>query len=357
MTSQPWLVATDMQGAGGIASVLRVYAESGFVKRRNVRVLASHREGESLMKLCVFVYALATFVLAAVRGRVCLLHVHAASHGSFWRKACFVIIAKLLRIPVLFHLHGGGFRNFYEEETSAVGRLLIRFILRRVDEVIVLVDAWRGFVSRLAPQAQIDVLPNPVCVPGAHEHDFGKPPVVLFLGLINVRKGVFDLIQAMPAVLARHPDSRFVIAGSGELAALREAAEKQGVAESLEIPGWVSGADKENLLSRATVFVLPSYYEAMPMSLLEAMAHGLPCVASQVGGIPDVMADGEEGLLLPPGNPTAWADAMNRLFGNPELAGRLGEAGRKRVIRQFSAEAGLASLDRVYERLCPQRSI
>lgn len=357
MTSQPWLVATDMQGAGGIASVLRVYAESGFLEHRNVRVLASHREGGSLAKLRKFLLALGTFFLAAMRGRVCLLHVHSASHGSFWRKACFIIIAKLWHIPVLFHLHGGGFRKFYEDEIGPVGRRLIRFVLSGVDEVIVLVDAWRGFAAQLAPQAQVNVLPNPVCVPPVRGRDCDKPPVVLFLGLINERKGVFDLIQAMPAVLARHPGSCFVIAGSGELAALRQAAENLDVSASLETPGWVRGVDKERLFQRATVFALPSYFEAMPMSLLEAMAHGLPCIASQVGGIPDVMADGKEGLLLPPGNPAAWADALNRLFENPELAARLGESGRNRVIRQFSAEAGLASLGRVYDRLCAQRAI
>ena len=124
MTSQPWLVATDMRGAGGIAAVLRVYAESGFLQRRNVRVLASHREGGSLAKLREFLWALPTFLLGGLRGRVCLLHVHAASHGSFWRKACFILTAKWLRIPVLFHLHGGGFRKFYEEETGPLGRCL-----------------------------------------------------------------------------------------------------------------------------------------------------------------------------------------------------------------------------------------
>lgn len=356
MTSQPWLVATDMQGAGGIASVLRVYAESGFLAQRNVRVLASHREGGGLAKLGVFLRGLAVFMGAALRRRACLLHVHSASHGSFWRKACFILVAGALRVPVLFHLHGGGFRKFYEEESGALARGVIRFVLRRVSVVAVLVEDWRGFAARLAPQAEVAVLPNPVVVPPDCDREPGRPPVVLFLGLVNERKGTFDLVRAMPAVLSRHSEVRFVIAGSGDLQALRETAKRLGVQESLETPGWIGGADKDALLRRATVFALPSYFEAMPMSLLEAMAHGLPCVASRVGGIPDVLADGREGMLLPPGDPAAWAKAINRLLDRPDAAIGLGKAARARVIRQFSAEAGLASLGHVYDRFCSRRA-
>jgi glycosyltransferase involved in cell wall biosynthesis len=262
----------------------------------------------------------------------------------------------LFRVPVLFHLHGGGFRKFYEEESGTVQQILIRFVLKRASTVIVLVDAWRDLARQLAPQADIVTLPNPVLVPATIHRNAQKPPAVLFLGLITERKGVFDLVRAMPAVLSSHPDCRFVIAGNGKLDALRAEAEKLGVLPSLETPGWITGAEKTALLERASLFVLPSYFEAMPMSLLEAMAHGLPCIASRVGGIPDVMADKVEGLLLPPGKPDAWAEAVKDMLSDSLLAQAMGRAARDRVVGQFSAEAGLARLGILYDRYCQRNT-
>lgn len=355
MTSQPWLVATDIEGSGGIASVLRVYETSGFLSNENVRLLSSHGEAGRMRKLLIFAGALLAFFLACLSGKVCLLHIHSASHGSFWRKACFVLVARLFRRPVLFHLHGGGFRKFYEEESGPAAQAMIRFVMRRIDTVIILVDSWRGFIEKLAPGAEVITLPNPVIVPPAPRQR-PQQPVVLFLGLITGRKGVFDLVQAMPAVLQFHPDCRFVLAGNGELGALRAEAERLGVSGSLETPGWVSGSEKASLFERASVFVLPSYFEAMPMSLLEAMAHGLPCIASNAGGVPGVLTDGVEGLLLPPGIPEAWAEAIRRLLSDDSLARDMGDAARKRVISQFSAEAGLARLGSLYDRHCKRKT-
>lgn len=350
-SSQPWLVATDIRGAGGIASVLRVYRDAGFLARWNVKLLSSHRKGSGLAKIVLFMRAFACFAWAGWRNRVCLLHVHSASHGSFWRKSCFILAAHLMRIPVLFHLHGGGFRAFYESESGPLGRKFIRHVLRRVDGVVVLAEAWRDFAIRLAPNARVDVLPNPVSVPPARPRPRGDP-VVLFLGLVNERKGVFDLVAAMPAVLARHPRCRFVVAGTGEVEALRAAASSLAVSAALETPGWVEGEDKETLLGQASVFVLPSYFEAMPMSLLEAMARGIPCVASRVGGIPDMIEEGVEGVLLPPGDTQALSQGLNRLLDDMEASSRLGDCARDRVVRQFSAEVGLRRLDELYARHC-----
>ena len=141
------------------------------------------------------------------------------------------------------------------------------------------------------------------------------------------------------------------IAGGEDPDSIMELARSLRVEQSLRFPGWVDGSEKDNLLRESDVFVLPSYYEALPVGVLEAMACGVPVVATSVGGIPDVIEDRVNGLLIEPGQPDALARAIVTILTDDALRSRLREAARSEVRKRLSTDSEIKDLETMYRAL------
>jgi glycosyltransferase involved in cell wall biosynthesis len=337
MMARILMIGTSLQTHGGVAAVTSVYRAAGLFEGREIRYLATHCDGGVGKKFIVALIAWLRFASMLIPGAFDLLHVHSASGPSFWRKFMFIAPTLLVAKPVVLHWHGGGFIEFYES-SSKWQQILIGWVFCRCSRVIALSDQWYGILSTMFPSARVVTIPNPVAVPLSAVVLKEASRKVVFLGRINADKGVQDLLHALPTVLASVPGCIVVIAGSGEIDRFRTLAIQLGVAESVQFPGWVDGSAKSALLQAAAVFVLPSHLEAMPMSVLEAMALGLPVVATRVGGIPQAVRDGVDGLLVPPRDATALANALIRLLTDMEFRCALGSSGRQRVQEQFATE-------------------
>ncbi len=174
--------------------------------------------------------------------------------------------------------------------------------------------------------------------------------VIGVVGNLIHYKGHRFFLQACPEVKAKFPDVRFLLIGDGPLRGeLEVMAGELGIKEEVIFLG--SRNDIPALLSIIDLFVLPSLEEGFSNAILEAMAAGKPVVATRVGGIPEAVVHEETGLLVPPKDPKALADAIIRVLSDPELAMRMGKAGRDRVIREFSLDRMVRSLEQVYEEL------
>jgi glycosyltransferase involved in cell wall biosynthesis len=175
----------------------------------------------------------------------------------------------------------------------------------------------------------------------------GRPDyVVLTPARLHPQKGHADLLQAAALI----PDATFVLAGDGPLRSeLESRARELGVASRCVFLGH--RADVPALLAAADLFVLPSHFEGLPVSVLEAMAAGRPVVATAIGGTDEAVSHEESGLLVPPREPAALASAIRRLRADPVLARRLGAAGRQRVEREFSSEATAVQVMRIYDEV------
>jgi glycosyltransferase involved in cell wall biosynthesis len=176
------------------------------------------------------------------------------------------------------------------------------------------------------------------------------------VGRLALQKGQRHLIAAMPLLLERVPRARAIIAGGGDLEDyLRDLASEIGVANRVHVLG--PRKDVPALMHAIDVFVMPSIWEGFGLVLLEAMAAGRPIVASRVATIPEVVADGESGLLVPAGDPLALATALAELAEQPALAVRMGEAGRERLRKQFSVEKMVGDPELLYRELFDERSL
>src|SRR6185436_4751668 len=191
-------------------------------------------------------------------------------------------------------------------ECGAARRRAVRFFLDRAACVIVLSEAMRSWLAGVTRNPRIVCIPNPAQAraPSAAQR---TRDTVLFVGRIERAKGVFDLLESFSAIRAQIPGITLVCAGEGDRDTLAQRAAQLGVQASLRLPGWIDGDAIQDLLNGAAVFVLPSYAEGQPMSLLEAMAAGTPVIATTVGGIPELVKHRETGLLVAPGDSAALA--------------------------------------------------
>lgn len=344
------MLGTEFESRGGIAAVVNAYRAGGLFERWPIDYVPTHRDGGVARKLLTLVKALLSVIALLATHRRVVVHVHSASRASFWRKSIFMTIAMIAKCPVILHLHGGEFAQFYDTECGKVRRRIVRFFLERATRVIVLSELWRAWITTIADNRRVVCIPNPVCEveeePRSHRRN-----IVLFLGRLERRKGVFDLLDAIAALRTHVPDIRLVCAGDGDLESVARYAERLGIENAVSLPGWVGPAERQSLMNLAAVYVLPSYAEGLPVSLLEAMAAGLPVAAASVGGIPDVVADGINGFLFAPGDGAMLQRLLRRLMHDPELGRRTALAARETIRMRFAKERVLAQLDELYRDL------
>jgi glycosyltransferase involved in cell wall biosynthesis len=171
---------------------------------------------------------------------------------------------------------------------------------------------------------------------------------VLYVGRLDFPKGLPDLLEAAERVVEDH-GLEFVIAGKGPLRArLERLADRRGIGDHVTFAGYVSRAHQLKLYQNATAFVLPSHYEGLPTVLLEAMACGAPAIATMVGGCPEVIDDGVNGVLVPPGDPEALADAIGAVLDDGRWRARLGTNARRTVLDRYTWEALADTFEQEY---------
>ena len=342
------MVGTSLETHGGIAAVVQGYRAAGLFDRWPVEYVATHRDGSRLLRFLKAIDGFFTFLALTCRHRCAVLHVHGASRASFWRKSVFMSLALLAGWPVIFHLHGGGFATFYDD-CGPLARAVVRFFLERSARIVVVSERWAAWIHRTIRNPRIVVIANAVEMPAASAAR--EPALIAFAGRLTAAKGVPELLRSAAALAERFPALRVECAGDGDLAALRAEAEALGIQQRVEFRGWIGDREREELLARATVFVLASHAEGLPVSLLEAMAAGCPVIASAVGGIPDIVSDGFNGLLVPPGDASTLARAIERLLADRSLAFAMGRAARATIARRFTADRAVELVGRLYAEL------
>lgn len=336
---------------GGIAAVVDMYRRGGLFARWPIVYIGTFESGSSATKIRRTASALWAYLQLICTARVGVVHAHTASRASFWRKSLFLLIAFAARRPAILHLHGAEFEAFYFRECGPLRRKLIRYVLNRVDRVIVLSTQWRELVERIAPHARVVKIFNPISAQEPTVAVLRSENVLLFLGRFGQRKGIFDLLEALTIIRTRFPSVRLRCGGDGDIAGVERCARELGVEDSVEVLGWVSGAAKDRVLAEAAVYVLPTYAEGLPMGVLEAMAAGAPVVATTVGGIPDAVEDGVEGFLIAPGDTAALADRIMRLLEDAELRRAFAQAAQTKARAQFGMHTVLSQLEALYASL------
>jgi glycosyltransferase involved in cell wall biosynthesis len=283
-------------------------------------------------------------------------HIHVAGRGSTRRKLVLAACARLLGCAYVLHLHDYDYAADYAGR-SARQQSRVRRMFQNADRVVALGERDRSTLAALlgVEAGRIVVIHN--CVPDPGEHDemeTGGVPLIVFLGRLSERKGVTELLRALGDPVMRRLHWRAVLAGDGPVEDYRRSATALGLAETVDMPGWLDADSTQALCARADILVLPSRAEGMAMAVIEGLAHGLAVVTTRVGAHEEAIVDKQTGLFVPVGDKMALAQALAMLVSDPGERKRLSANGRAHYLRHFSMAAYLQSLERLYEVVAVQ---
>jgi glycosyltransferase involved in cell wall biosynthesis len=343
---------------GGVQLIIDMQLRSGLAREFDVhRVDTSKRElrwaveNPTWKTPLYFLRDFSRLIRTLVRVRPDAALVHATSSPSILRDWMFMAAARFFGAKVVCHYHGTLHARFPSGETR-IGRAVGRFLMSAAHRVIVLSPTYQREMGKAWKRNDLVWVPNVADVALFRNTPAGAPApwlafgerAVLFVGRLSAPKGIYDLFDAIPRVVERHPEARFVLVGVAESEAMepvvRAEAERRGIAARLTFLGSLEGRDKAAAFLSSEMIVVPSWTEAFPLVIPEAMAAGLPVIATAVGAIPDFVKEGEDGFLVAPRNPPELADRVCRLLEDESLRRRISERVRARAPREFAIEVG-----------------
>jgi glycosyltransferase involved in cell wall biosynthesis len=333
---------------GGIASVLEVYARSipGF------NFISSYHKKNATYNVFYFIRSLFKFVFRLISEKeIKIVHIHSAVRGSFFRKSIFLLLAKLFGKKAILHIHSGFFKKFYTENKRL--QPFIKYILNKADVLVCLSDEWKLYYDSLIKNKKIVVINNPVLLPAnMQQHAWGTPLKILFLNRIVVEKGIFDLVNFFNINKSWLTGSfKLIVAGAGNAENdFKTMVAENNLSDLIEFKGLVTGKEKDEIIKDCDLFILTSYYEGLPMSILEAMSFGKPIIASNVGGIPSVVKAGKNGWVVEAGDTKDLIKVFQEIKNNPGLLNAYSEHSFH-IVRDYSPEKVKESLNSLYETL------
>lgn len=346
---------------GGMASVLAALGSSRLASETQLTLFDTGKKTSANRTLLQGIQArlrlMRDWSSLLARHNSTIAHIHTCSGFTFFLDGLLAWLARHHGCRVILHVHGGIFDKFLDGLHPILLRIA-RYIARSADVVIVLSEDWRNRLSPRLPGTHFAVLQNGV-------HQAGRPagrapnerPTFLFLGNLSRLKGVPVLLDAMAMAKADwcvHLAGQEAEAGFADW--LRREIESRHLAHRVKLLGSVVGDAKDHALAQADAFVLPSLAEGLPMSLLEAMAARLAVVATAVGAIPEVIDQGVEGLLVPPGEAAPLAAAMDELADSPMQREAMGRAGHNKYRARYSVDVMAQALFGIYDQIPPRQS-
>lgn len=273
-------------------------------------------------------------------------------YKSLHRELNMLAISKLHGCKNIVQLHGGSL-----SQITRKGRLpcYARLVLAWASHLVVLTRIQQQPLLKYCAKSKVSVIPNMIDVSGYQKNRLDKTPQlsILYMSKIESKKGIYDIIQAIPIVTEKFPNAKFLFAGEGpDREKLQCLCCENGYRDYLKFLGYLEGQQKINFLARGDLFLFPSQYmEGMPYALLEAMAAGLPIIATSMGGIPEMIQDKVNGILVPPGQPEKLAQAIIKLLANRRLRQGLGQFNRLKVETEYEINIVCEKFSQLYDKL------
>jgi glycosyltransferase involved in cell wall biosynthesis len=332
---------------GGMTAVLVSY-EKCF---EEMRFIPTWRLGNKVVKVWyAFQSTLRCFVLLLFDRKIKIVHIHGAANASFYRKVVFIKMARCFGKKVILHEHAADFREFFDQSDN---KRNILQSLNLCDKLIVLSLSWKEFFEKIGvPENKIIVLNNIVFPPAIiSKKQFDGKIHLLYLGEISYRKGIYDLLDTINdnkdyfkgKILLR-------IGGNTVDGDINAFITDNNLSAFVKYEGWVSGVMKTECLTWADVYILPSYNEGLPIAILEAMSYSHPVISTNVGGIPEVLHDYYNGILIEPGNKQQIKDAIAFFIEYPEKIQEYGNVAYH-TVQPFFPESVIEQLKNIYNAL------
>ncbi|MEI8201412.1 MAG: glycosyltransferase family 4 protein [Bacteroidota bacterium] len=352
------MVGSDLTSNGGIASVIKTlyasYSKSDFPFRLFLLKTCYYNDKGILWELFILIKAILVFTPIIIKHNVKIVHLHTSSNLSYYRTIIFFFISKLLRRKTILHFHASNFSDFFIHNNKSYK--LNKFVFKHTDQILVLCNEWK---NQLMDKYGIDnatFLPNPIPnipqeVVKETEAKSNKCFQILFIGFLIKTKGIIEIIELATLLKKNKVNAKIIIAGKGLLHDfIITEIENKELSEYLEYFGWANEVSKTTLYLNSDLFLLPSYKEGMPITILEAMTYGLPIISTNIAGIPDEVVHAKNGFLYQPGDVSGFYNGITTLINNKELRVEMRKESLKKV-KSFDSSVIFNRLLLIYKEL------
>ena len=348
LSSKVLFLGVSKKTNGGMTAVLVSYDK--YIE--NMRFIPTWMLGNKAVKSWYALQALVrTWFLLTFDKRIKIVHIHGAANASFERCKLFINLAKKCGKKVILHEHAADFVEYFD---GADDKQAITDMLQKCDVLIVLSQSWKEYFASIGmDDSKIHVLNNivspPELLPEKHVAD-GKLHL-MYMGEISKRKGGFDLLQAIADNKDYFKNKLVLRMGGNEVDGdIKTFIKEHGLESFVSYEGWIAGQKKIDCLNWEDVYILPSYNEGLPIAILEAMAYSHPVISTPVGGIPEVIETGKNGMLVQPGDTKAIADAIKYYIENPDVI-KVHGGSAYQVVQNFFPERVFYDLKKIYEKV------
>ncbi len=351
------LVGPSPRAQGGIAALMGTYLKSGLVRECDVLPVFTRLEGSKWLKAKMLAQAISRFLWLSFIHRPKICHIHFCSRVSFYRKSMFLIGAKILGQRIVFHGHGGSFQSFFAR-SGKLSKIYIRKILSAADLIAVGSEHAKNVMAHITDRSDVRIVSNSIAneriVGLAHDGQKFRNTEnfsLLFLGRIERAKGVYELIDAAGILKEKTSGIKIIFGGDGDIENARKICRENDVEDMVHFFGWVEGDDKIQLFKEADCYVLPSYRELQSVSVLEALAAGLPIVATDISGINEMVENGVNGCLVPVGDPLQLAEKIFLLSQDKKLRQQMSETNCRKFKNLYDIKFVVQNLAHIYQNL------
>lgn len=348
LSSQVLFLGVSKKTKGGMTAVLVSYDK--YIE--NMRFIPTWKLGNKAVKSWYALQALVrTWFLLTFDKRIKIVHIHGAANASFERCKLFINLAKKCGKKVILHEHAADFVDYFD---GAADKQAITDTLQKCDALIVLSQSWKKYFASIGmDDCKIHVLNNIVSPPALQtkNHVADEKIRLMYMGEISKRKGGFDLLEAIVNNKEYFADKLLLRMGGNEVDGdIKAYIRENGLESFVTYEGWIAGQKKIDCLNWEDVYILPSYNEGLPIAILEAMAYSHPVISTPVGGIPEIIKSGKNGILVQPGDTKGIADAIKFYIENNEAIKSQGDKAYE-VVQDFFPNKVFGDLKALYLKM------
>ncbi len=306
---------------GGISQTVVNYRDYVFSRFQNIEFNTARSKMSNLWAYVRSIPQL--FWILLTRRSIRIVHIHTAAGITFIRVFFYWVMAKLFGKKTVMHIHAGSFKNYYLAHPRFVS-----FVLKRCTRVVALSQEWADFFAGDVGLDNVQIISNVIAPPELNLNRDHDKLHILFLGHLVETKGIFDLLDVAAEHASELRDKiELHVCGAKNEEKVKDVIAAGKMSDFVKFEGWVKGQKKTDLLNLCDVFILPSYIEGLPLSILESMSYKMAILSTNIGGIPGIVHHGHNGYLFTPGDKAAmlahildYADHRSRVVQHGEAS-------------------------------------
>lgn len=343
------MIGVSSKRLGGMWTVAEQYLKhETFCKETDLRYIATSTNGNIMTRIFFMLYGFTKIFMHLLFARPDLVHVHMAEKGSVYRKGFAVKMAKGFGCKVIIHMHAGPFMDWYGSQTLKKQSKILR-ILNRADKILILGEFWKKQMQAIIPAKKLEVLYNGIVVPSKNGY-CAENLNIIYMGVLKKEKGIYDLLEAIKMIDDDlDKQIKVQLCGIDLEGDIKEKISLLDLTERIHLNGWLENEEKQRMMQSARLNVLPSYYEGLSMSVIEAMSYGIPTITTDISTMHEIL--GDEVVLIQSGNVKQLADRIKICCTDMKLLEKESEIVYQRACNFFDIEKNVERLKHIYENL------